>query len=111
MMKTFSELKTYCEKQGLQFEVNQRFMDNYTFLPAEERHEFGTFFGICNLANRKGDSEWSWTWFMSYDNKSELKEDSVFFFEERYSQLSGRSYKGWRERSRANEKIEKTLTA
>lgn len=110
-MKTYSELISYCEKLGLQYVVNKRFADNYTFLPEEERHEFGTFIGICNLANRKGDSEWSWTWFSSYDNKSELKEDSVFFFEERYSQMSGRSYKGWRERARANERIEKVLAA
>jgi hypothetical protein len=110
-MKTYQELINYCEKLGLQYVVNKRFLDIYTFLPEEERDEYGTYFGICNLANRKGDSEWSWTWFQSYDNKSELKEESVFFFEERYSQMSGRSYKEWRERSRANERIEKILAA
>ena len=110
-MKTYQELINYCEKLGLQYVVNKRFLDTYTFLPEEERDEYGTYFGICNLANRKGDSEWSWTWFQSYDNKSELKGESVFFFEERYSQMSGRSYKGWRERSRANERIEKILAA
>lgn len=110
-MKTFAELVNYCEKLGLKYEVNRRFADNYTFLPAEERHEFGTFFGICNLANRKGASEWSWTWFVCYDNKADLTADSTFFFEERYSQAVGRSYKGWRESSKAYEAIEKILAA
>lgn len=110
-MKTYSDLIKFCEKLGLQYVVNKRFSDNWTFLPEEERHEFGTYFGICNLANRKGDSEWSWTWFSCYDNKADLTDDSMFFFEERYSQMVGKSYKGWRERARANEKIEKTLAA
>lgn len=110
-MKTFAQLVNYCEKLGLKYEVNKKFADNYRFLPEDERHEFGTYFGICNLANKKGASEWSWTWFSSYDNKSDLTEESVFFFEERYSQMVGRSYTGWRERSRANEAIERVLNA
>lgn len=110
-MKTFAQLVNYCEKLGLQYEVNKRYLDDDRYLPAEERCEFGCYFGICNLANRKGASEWSWTWFMCFDKKSELTDESVFYFEERYSQMVGRSYKGWREAAKAEEAINRLLNA
>ena len=47
--------------------------------------------------------------FLAMTTRLTLPMTQLFFFEERYSQMVGKSYKGWRERARANEKIEKTL--
>lgn len=110
-MKTLNQLIQFCEKNNIKYEIKKQYLDNYTWLDDEERHEFGTYFGMCNIAGRKGLSEWQWTWFHSYDKMGELTDDSMFWFDERYSMVNGKSYKGWRESARASEIIEKGLTA
>lgn len=111
-MKTYSELKQFIEKTGCRFECN----------PIEHTYEYinpisckiekntivvGYSFGINNPAQKKGQSEWQWVWFESIGEI--LNEDTKFFFEHRYSQVNAKTYKGWQERARINERIEKAL--
>lgn len=101
-MKTYSELLKFCQSKGLEFEVNP-WTEPFDSIYAEpgERLEMGTYFGIRNLANRKGRSEWNWTWFKSYDKKGDLTDDSTFSFVERYSMNTGTSHTGVKEMMKA----------
>ena len=110
-MKTYSELIQYCEKNNLQFEVNTWYEKTDSIYFEDGKIEMGTYFGICNLANRSGKSEWNWTWFKSYDKKDELHEDSHFNFVERYSMVNGKSYTGVKEMMKAYMIISEGLAA
>ena len=110
-MKTYSELIQYCEKHNLQYEVNTWYEKTDSIYFEDGKIEMGTYFGICNLANRSGKSEWNWTWFKSYDKKDELHEDSHFNFVERYSMVNGKSYTGVKEMMKAYMIISEGLAA
>ena len=62
-----------------------------------------------NIAGRKGLSEWQWTWYEMID--IELKDDSLFFFSERYSQVNGKSYKGFNEEWNAEQTMDRRMAA
>ena len=100
-MNTYAELLQYCKKNNLKYEVNAWYEKTDSIYFEDGKIEMGTYFGICNLANRSGKSEWSWTWFKCYDKKDDLKDDSYFSFVERYSMLNGKSYTGTKEWQRA----------
>lgn len=110
-MKTYSELIQYCEKNNLQYEVKTWYEKTDSIYFEDGKIEAGTYFGICNLANRSGKSEWNWTWFKSFDKKDELHEDSHFNFVERYSMVNGKSYTGVKEMMKAYIIISEGLAA
>lgn len=111
-MKTLAELKAFCEKNNVRYELNPRYAKDgfYNIITGEyEKVQVGWFFGMNNIAGRKGKSEWNWTWFESIG--SEANDDTMFYFSERYSMVNGKSYKGWREDMAANETIERRMAA
>lgn len=108
-MKTLSQLKAFCEKNNIKYELNPMLGHEYynSFKGKWQRPQIGWYFGMNNIAGKKGKSEWQWTWFECYDN--EVKDDTIFFFSERYSMLNGRSYKGGSEMIQAEDTIERRM--
>ena len=110
-MKTLNELKSFCEKNNVRYELQKKM--NRARFPWErteeedERIQVGWAFGMNNIAGRSGKSEWQWTWFEAYG--TELDGETTFFFTERYSQVNGRSYTGVRELIQAEETIERRM--
>lgn len=110
-MKTLAELKNFCEKCNVRYEINPAYGTEFYNLSTGkwEKSIVGYYFGMNNIAGRKGRSEWNWTWFQCWD--AELKDDSMFFFSERYSMLNAKSYKGANENWNANQTIERRMEA
>ena len=110
-MKTFAELKEFCEKCNVKFELNPKYgSEQYNPWTGEwEKPIIGYFFGMNNIAGRKGKSEWNWTWFEMVD--FDLREDSLFFFCERYSMVNGKSYKGANELWNAEHTMNRRMEA
>ena len=108
-MITYKQLKEFTEKCGVRFELNPRYAkEGYYNLDGKYiRPQIGWFFGMNNISGRSGSSEYQWVWFSCLDDT--LVDSSVFFFEERYSQVIGKSYTGWREGFRATDTIERRL--
>ena len=108
-MKTLAELKNFCEKNNVRYELNPMYAKNElkVFTGEFEKVQVGWYFGMNNIAGRKGKSEWNWTWFEAIG--SEISDDTKFWFSERYSMVNGKSYKGWREEVAANETIERRM--
>ena len=111
-MKTYSELKQFIESTGCTFECNPIKHTYEYYNPYSNKIEKSTIvtgytFGINNPAQRNGKSEWQWVWFESISDK--LDESTKFFFSHRYSMNNGKTYKGWEERSRINDRIEKAI--
>ena len=109
-MKTLVELKAFCEKNNVRYELHK--MMNRARYPWEneendERYQVGWSFGMNNIAGRSGKSEWNWTWFECYG--AELTDETAFFFVERYSQVNGKSNTGLRELIQAEETIERRM--
>ena len=105
-MKTLKELKDFCSKNGIRYELIEKFgSEIYDFDGNTHRPIMGWYFGMNNIAGRKGLSEWSWTWFESYEEK--LNDEAMFFFEKGYSQVNGKTYKGWNEEFKAMHIIER----
>ena len=113
-MKTYKQLKEFCETKNVRYEVNPIYSKPYEYLAYEDgkavwkenrillRYEFG----MCNIAGRKGRSEWQWVWFESILCFQELNDNTKFLFRNRYSQVNGVNYKGWREKCKAEHTIE-----
>ena len=109
-MKTLRELKSFCEKNNVRYELTKKM--NRARFPWEneendERYQVGWAFGMNNITGRSGKSEWQWTWFEAYG--SELDDETGFFFTERYSQVNGKSHTGVRELIQAEETIERRM--
>lgn len=104
-MKTFKQLKDFAEKNNVRFEVNPKWSSEYYNYGEGKymRDIIGYYFGLNNITGRKGKSEYQWVWFEAYD--TELTDEVLFFFVERFSCVNGKSYKGLEERMRANEII------
>ena len=101
-MKTYKQLKDFAEKNNVRFEVNPKWSGEY-YSHTEGKYVrdiIGYYFGLNNITGRKGKSEWQWVLYETYD--TELTDESLFFFVERYSCVNGKSYKGFEERMRAN---------
>ena len=92
-MKTYKELKQFVEKQGCVFECS--------------KGDYSHHFGINNPTGRKGASEWQWVWFESIGE--ELNDETIFFPSHRYSISNGKYYKGWQEKIRMEEIIERVI--
>ena len=113
-MKTFKELKDFCETKNVRFEINQLFSKPYDYLAVEDgkmvwkegRTQLGFEIGMCNIAGRKGKSEWQWVWFETLLCPKTLEDETKFIFRNRYSQVTGQDHKGWREAVNAEKTIE-----
>ena len=108
-MKTLKELKDFCNKFGIRYEICERLGDEtYDFVNGTwYRPVLGYEIGMNNISGRKGFSEWSWTWFKTFTLPSEeLTDDTHFWFDRRYSQMVGKTYKGWNEEFKAMHIIE-----
>lgn len=109
-MKTFAELKAFCEKNNVRYEINPKRSDKW-YNPYSRQFEdciLGWYFGMNNIAGKSGKSEYQWTWFYCYAAEKPTDE-SKFFFEERYSQVNGKSYKSVREEIQAEDCIERRM--
>ena len=108
-MKTFKELKDFCEKNNVRYEVNPIYSKPwYNPLKMEdERFILGFEMGMRNITGRKGKSEWQWVWFETCGCPEELTDEQSMMFRERYSQVNGKSYRGFRERWRVLDTIER----
>lgn len=105
-----SELKTFCEKNSVRYEINAKRSEKW-YNPYSGEYEdcvLGWYFGMNNIAGKAGKSEYQWTWYYCFDSEA-LTDNSDFFFEERYSQLNGKSYKGCREAIQADETIRRRM--
>lgn len=118
-MKTLKELKNFCEKNNVRYEINAIYGKPYEVLDyvdgkfkyVEHRTLLGYEIGMNNIACKRGRSEWNWTWFETIACFEEPTDDTKFFFRERYSMVNGKSYKGWREDMNAEKTIERRMTA
>lgn len=108
-MVTFKQLKDFCEKNNIRYEMNPQYSEPTDIMVFEDgklvwkehRTLLGYEFGMKNIAGKSGRSEWNWTWFETIACYEEPKDDTKFYFRERYSQVNGKSYKGWREDMKA----------
>lgn len=113
-MKTYSELKQFIEKTGCDFQCNPIVKEYEYFNPfaiespiVKSSFVMGYRFGINNPTKRLGQASYQWYWFESIGE--ELNDDTKFYFEYRFSMINGESHKGWQERAKINDRIEKVL--
>ena len=113
-MKTYKQLKEFCETKNVRHEVHPIYSKPYDYIAYEDgkavwkerRTILGFEFGMCNIAGRKGQSEWQWVWFETILCPDKLEDDTKFCFRNRYSQINGVDHKGWREAVNAENTIE-----
>lgn len=119
-MKTFKELKDFCEKNHVRYETNPLY-SKPTMVEQLERDENGKIrlvfkehrtllgfeMGMNNIAGRKGRSEWQWVWFETLLCVEELTDDCQMIFRNRYSMVNGCNHEGWREAVNAVKTIER----
>ena len=116
-MKTLAQLKNFCEKNNVRYEINPMYGQPYEILDyvdgkfkyVEHRTLLGYEIGMNNIAGKRGMSELQWTWFETIACFDEPKDDTMFFFRERYSQVNGTSNKGVREMLNAEDIIERRM--
>lgn len=121
-MKTFKELKDFCEKNNVRYEINPLYSEptmietvdrdengNLRFKFKEHQTLIGYEFGMNNISNRCGKSEYQWVWYETVVCFDEPTDDTQFFFRARYSQVNGKTYKGWREEMNAEETMERRM--
>ena len=107
-MITLAQLKNFCEKNNVRYEINPLYYDCDRFLPVEEREIKGYEIGMNNISGKQGTSSYQWVWFECYTfGGKQLAEDCEMMFRERYSLNNGKSYKGWRESWAAEATIER----
>lgn len=115
-MKTLKELKNFCEKNNVRYEINPHYGKTYDIPTVEDgklvwkehRTLLGYEIGMNNISGKCGKSEWQWVWFEATCFE-ELTDNVVFYFRERYSQVNGKSYKGWREAMNAENTIDRRM--
>lgn len=108
-MFTLKQLKNFCEKNNVRYEINPWYSDNkhYNIITHEwEKIQLGWYFGMNNISGTK-QGEWQWVWYKSW--KDELTDETYFYFEERYSMAIGKSYKGVNEGCRAYDTITRRM--
>ena len=121
-MKTFKELKNFCEKNNVRYEINplysrpkmiEQFVQGedgkYSITMVEHRTILGYEIGMNNIAGKKGQSEWQWVWFETVLCPETLEDDTKFIFRNRYSQVNGENHKGFRESWQAEKTIERRM--
>ena len=110
-MKTFKELKDFCEKNNVRYEINPLYSEPW-YSPydiEEHRTLIGYEFGMNNIAGKNGRSEWQWVWFETIGCCDEPQDDTMFWFRNRYSMVNGENHKGWREEMNAENTIERRM--
>lgn len=121
-MKTLNELKSFCEKNNVRYEMNPLYSKpsmieqlvkdengKIRFTMVEHRTLIGYEFGMNNIAGKSGRSEWQWVWFETIGCFDEPKDDTEFWFRNRYSMVNGENHKGWREEWNAENTIERRM--
>ena len=110
-MKTYKELKDFCEKNNVRYEIHEKWSKPYYLPFSHEEHRtlLGFVIGMNNIAGRKGRSEWQWTWFETMLCPDKLEDDTKFTFTHRYSMVNGKYYKGFQESWNAEETIERRM--
>ena len=121
-MKTLNELKNFCEKNSVRYEMNPVYSKPFMieqlvrdengkirFTLVEHRTHLGWEFGMNNIAGKSGRSEWQWVWFETIGCDKEVHDDTMFFFRNRYSMVNGENHKGWREEMNAESTIERRM--
>jgi len=121
-MKTLNELKNFCEKNNVRYEMNPLYSEpiiieqlvkdengKIRFAMVEHRTLIGYEFGMNNIAGKSGRSEWQWVWFETIGCFDEPKDDTKFCFRNRYSMVNGENHKGWREEWKAENTIERRM--
>ena len=114
-MKTYKELKHFCETNNVRYEVNPLYSKPYEYPAYEDgkcvwkvsRTILGFEFGMNNISGRKGRTEWNWVWYETLLCPKELEDDTKFCFRNRYNQAIGKNCKGWREEYKADMIIER----
>jgi len=107
-MITYKQLKDFCNKCNVRFELNKRLWDVND--SAEDPDNIRSYyFGMNSISGRSGKSEWQWFWFESIGK--EINDDTLFFFVERYSMVNGSSNTNWREGIKAEDCIERRMKA
>lgn len=120
-MKTLKELKNFCEKNNVRYEINAIYGKPFDILEykdgkfkfVEHRTLLGYEIGMNNIAGKRGRSEWQWTWFETigcFKESEQPNDDTKFYFRERYSMVNGKSNKGWREAMKVEDTIERRMT-
>lgn len=106
--KTYKQLKDFCETKNVRHEVNTIYSEPWYNPYDNEEHRtiLGFEIGMCNIAGRKGNSEWQWVWFETLLCPDTLEDDTLFIFRNRYSQVTGQDHRGLREGLQANRTIE-----
>lgn len=112
-MKTLKELKDFCEKNNVRYEINPLYHTYFSVWTCkDEKLLCGYEMGMNNIAGRKGKSEGQWTWYKTIEpihEEDEFSNSSVMMFRERYSCVVGRSYKGFDEEFRTEKLIDRRM--
>ena len=113
-MLTYKELKQFIEANNVRFELIPVTTEYDSMDLVDGKIKFvksemvvGYDIALNNIAGRTGRSEWQWVWFHCTDDN--LKDDSHFWFTQRYSQVNGKSYKGISEDIKAIETIRRRM--
>ena len=113
-MKTYKELKDFVIRHHLVHECYP-VKNSYEKLQQEDgkiqriRCETirGWLFGVHNIEGKKGTGQDEWIWFKCMNPVRELSDNSVFFFEQRYSETKNKAFRGTRERLAAYAAIQR----
>lgn len=110
-MKTYKQLKEFVESKNVRYVVNTLYSKPWynPFDCEEYRTILGYEIGMCNIAGRKGKSEWQWVWFETLLCPDTLEDDTQFIFRNRFSQVNGVDHRGWRESVNAERTIERRM--
>lgn len=115
-MKTYKEIKNFCETNKVRYVINtiygkpylNLFVEDGKAVWREERTILGFEIGMCNISGKKGASAYQWVWYETLLCPETLEDDTQLVFRERYSQLNG-SHKGWREANNAENIINRRM--
>lgn len=93
-MKTLNELKHFCEKNNVRYELSPLYSVEriYSYTTGNFEHiQIGWQFGMNNIGGTKKSAS-QWIWFRNYDDVAEG--ESKFWFYQRFSCTNGKAYKG-----------------
>lgn len=109
-MFTLNQLKSFCEKNNVRYEINPRYSDKeiYNFLTKKwDKIQLGWYFGMNNISGTK-QGDFQWVWYEAITCQ-ELSDETNFYFVERYSCAVGKSYKGINESWKAYKTITRRM--
>lgn len=106
-MKTYAELLSFAVRYGIEHEcihLSKSYdgmkVQGEGMLPIKGNVSRGWMFGMKDVSGREGNGRGQWIWFLCL-NGDALCGESVFFFEQRYSEAKNKAYRGLAERKAA----------